>query len=188
MPMAYRAFNRCPLLHALLDLRGRCNRGWMALVAIVLINIEVAVGALAWAGYIDLGSWPMAVFKAAVTWIGTATVAKRLHDLGRSAWSIGKAALWVIGWSVVLTIVLMVVLGDAGLQEGQTGWWLSVGGTALPVLLLTLWLHCAPGEPHTNRYGVVPSGWGYTRLDEVSGAGVLAAAVTPPSAPPAATH
>jgi hypothetical protein len=50
----------------------------------------------------------------------------------------------------------MMLLGDAAMMEGEIGFWLSVGGTVAPVLVLILWLHVARGMDGANTYGPEP--------------------------------
>jgi uncharacterized membrane protein YhaH (DUF805 family) len=147
----------------LFDPRGRINRKGLLAVAMALLAAEAGFAALAVAGGAGLESPLVVLGKIMFLWLATAAVSKRLHDLSLSAWVMLKAALAVILWSIVETAVLMMVLDRGAMEEGQYGFWLSVGGTVLPVFALILWLHCARGTPGTNAYGPEPDGYGSSK-------------------------
>ena len=76
--------------------------------------------------------------------IATASlVARRLHDLGRSA-------VWLIPIFVYLAVIQLVVF----LWPGVNTTWMAFV-LILPMLVVTLWLIAAPGDKHDNRFGVV---------------------------------
>ena len=141
---------------ALFDPRGRINRAGLLAVAIVLLVLEVAAGAAFYLLSGDLSGPLLVGLKLLFTWLATAAVIKRLHDLGMSVWMLLKASAAVVLWSIVLSAVLMLLMGDAAMKEGQMGFWLSVGGTVAPVLVLILWLHVARGMTGPNPYGPEP--------------------------------
>jgi uncharacterized membrane protein YhaH (DUF805 family) len=95
-------------------------------------------------------------------WLTTTIVIKRLHDIGRSAWTLAASTIGVVVWSVVLAIGLVLVMPKQALLPGAIGYMLAVLGTALPVLVGILWLHCAPGMAGANRFGAEPAGNGFS--------------------------
>lgn len=140
----------------LFDPRGRLDRKGLLVVAFSMLSLQVAAGTFAVRTGIALDHPAIILAKVLFLWLATAAVSKRLHDLDRSAWVVPKAAGLLLMWSVLVSAVLMLWLGRAALQQGETGFWLSVAATTLPVFVATLWLHCAPGSPGTNRYGPLP--------------------------------
>lgn len=147
-------------LAALIDLfdpRGRINRAGLLAVAIVLLVLELGAAGLCYLAEVPTTGFVFGALKLLFTWLATAAVIKRLHDLGLGAGMLLKASLGVILWSVILTIVLMALFGDAAMQEGKIGFWMSVGGTVAPVLVLILWLHVARGVEGPNVFGPEPA-------------------------------
>jgi uncharacterized membrane protein YhaH (DUF805 family) len=140
----------------LFDPRGRINRVGLLAVAIVLLALEIVALAIFYLAGGDSSGPLIIVLKLLFTWLATAAVIKRLHDLGLGASTLVKAALAIVLWSVVLSAALMILLGDAAMAEGEIGFWLSVGGTVAPVLVLILWLHVARGMAGPNTYGPEP--------------------------------
>lgn len=149
-------------LFSLADPRGRCDRKGLLLVAIAMIAAEALAAVAVVAAGIDLDNALLVVLKLACLWLATTVVIKRLHDLGLPGWRMLWVALGVIVWSTILALALMLSLGDAAMEPGALGYNLAVGGTALPVLVLTLWLHVARGDHGANRYGPEPAGWGFS--------------------------
>lgn len=147
---------------ALADPRGRCDRKGLLMVALALIAVEAVVAGVVVAAGIGLDHPGLLAVKLACLWVATAVVSKRLHDLGMSATRMLWASLGVIVWSTVLALVSMFWFGDAGMEPGMAGYNLAVAGTALPVLMMTLWLHFARGEAGSNRFGPEPAVNGFS--------------------------
>lgn len=161
---------------SLLDVRGRCNRRGLLVVASLLLAIEAPLGLAFWLA----GSWPggplALALKLALFWIALAGCARRLHDLGRSAWTLAWAVPATIVWTILAALAVVAVGGLEALTPG-TPW--HVAATLLsmlPVVAGTLWLHVARGEPGANRYGAEPTGLGIATpvIDPAPG-------VTPPA-------
>ena len=77
-------------------------------------------------------------------WIATASLmARRLHDLGRSA-----------AWLVPIFAYVGVLQFVALMWPGINNTWMAFV-LILPMLVATLWLIGAPGEKHDNRFGAV---------------------------------
>jgi uncharacterized membrane protein YhaH (DUF805 family) len=140
---------RLPTL--LLDPRGRMGRTDLLVSATAVLAIE---GALALLGPAEaVGSWPVLAAKACSLWIGVAALIKRLHDVGRSGWWALAAAAALCIWTAVLAFGLVIVLGADAFVPGSFGQTAMLALLLLPALGFTLWLHLAPGDPSTNRFG-----------------------------------
>lgn len=80
------------------------------------------------------------------SWVATASLmARRLHDLGRSA-------AWLIPFFAYGAIVGFVGLTWPGINNT----WVAFVIIS-PALIAVLWLVGAPGDRHDNRYGPVPT-------------------------------
>ncbi|MGQ0671380.1 MAG: DUF805 domain-containing protein [Hyphomicrobium sp.] len=147
----------------LFDPRGRINRMGLLVVAAALLVLELVAGALVLRAGLDIAHPAVIGFKVLCLWLATAAVIKRLHDLDRGAMVLVTAAAGVVLWSLLATVVLMIALGPAALDEGEPGFMMSLAATVLPVFAMTMWLHCAPGRLGPNRYGPAPMGYGSAR-------------------------
>jgi uncharacterized membrane protein YhaH (DUF805 family) len=93
--------------------------------------------------------------------------AKRLHDMGHTAWLL--FAPFVIS---IAAFVAAAVVGGAGLlaamQQGEwSGMWTAAGGIGLSIILVMiafltgiaflLWVGLSRGQPGENRYGPPPT-------------------------------
>jgi uncharacterized membrane protein YhaH (DUF805 family) len=145
----------------LFDPRGRCDRRGLLAAAVLLLVLQVAVALALWLNDVPFDSWPAVVLSAGFCWVGFAVVSKRLHDLGRSAWSIPAAALVWLAGAFVATTVVSIVDPDA-LAPGSTGYWVALSLLLLPLLVVLLWLHLAAGDPGPNRYGPAPQHAGFS--------------------------
>lgn len=149
------------VLPHLVDPRGRCNRRGLLIVATLLLGLELvalAVFCLTGAAFNGPVAW---TFKLAVCWVAIAGCAKRLHDVGRSAWVMAWALPVTIVWGFASTLSLALVVGLDALVPTSPWYLASLGLTMLPVVAGTLWLHLAKGEAGPNRYGPVPEGLGF---------------------------
>lgn len=146
----------------ILDPRGRLSRKGLLAVAGWLLAADVAMVVMIWLTGIGLAGQVLVVFKLASVWIATVAVAKRLHDLDLSAWWIAKAMAAFIGWSIVVSVVLLTAFHAAdALNPRHIAFWLNVTATCLPVLGAILWVHIAKGTPGANRYGPEPGAKGF---------------------------
>ena len=112
---------------------GRMNRTWFALFAACAIALGLAMSLMT-----DLARATGVFFT--IGWI--ILYARRLHDIGRSAW-------WILALAAAMAPVLIVFL-----TRGQTD--VGVGMTALVQLGFTVVLGALPGDPGANRYGPPP--------------------------------
>ncbi len=146
----------------MLDPRGRLSRKGLLAVAGWLLAADVAMLVLIWLTGIGLGGHVALAFKLASVWIATVAVARRLHDLDLSAWWIAKAMAAFIGWSIVVSVLLLTTFHAAdALNPQHIAFWLNVTATCLPVLGAILWVHIAKGTPGANRYGPEPGAKGF---------------------------
>ncbi len=141
------------IVAAMLWPAGRCNRKGLLLCALVLLALQVLAALAVYALELPHMSAPVLSVDALLLWMGTCAIAKRLHDLGRSAWAILWASLGVIAWSTVVAMAVIMTMGEQALAPDGVGLAIAAAGSSLPVLALTLWAHFARGEPGPNAYG-----------------------------------
>lgn len=142
---------------------GRCDRRGLLVAALMLLAAQFvqAVAMLAFAVPHDN---PLAIATTAlVLWFSTTAMAKRLHDMSRSAWRILWAALAIVVWSVIVGLGLVLNFEPAAMEPGASGYWLAVVATMVPVLAMTLWLHLKPGDAGDNAFGPAPGANGFSR-------------------------
>jgi uncharacterized membrane protein YhaH (DUF805 family) len=135
----------------LLDPRGRAGRMDMLIAAAAMVAIEALLtvaglsdGVLSWAA------------KAFAMWIGIAASAKRLHDLGLSAWWLAAGAGVLCIWSALVAFGFLIFVGPEALSDGSLGILALVGLTLMPAIGSALWLHLAEGDVGENRFGPAP--------------------------------
>ena len=145
-----------------LDPRGRCNRKGLLLAAAILLALQVAVGLALWGAGLDLASPLVQPFNIAFCWLAFALIAKRLHDLGRSAWWIpGAVLIWLL--AIVSLAGAIVLSGDPDmLAPGTTTYWITFAAMLLPLLVAAIWLHTAKGHAGDNRFGPEPTAHGFS--------------------------
>jgi uncharacterized membrane protein YhaH (DUF805 family) len=163
-----------PTFHDLFDPRGRANRGGLLKVAVLLLAADVvAVAVIAATGAAFTGAAALA-FKLVSVWIATAAVARRLHDVGFSAWWIAKGLAALIAWSIAVAVALLTRYTAAeALDPAQSAFWLNLALTSAPVLAALGWLHVARGDAAANRYGPPPGASGFSAPHaEASAAGL----------------
>lgn len=146
----------------LIDPRGRCSRKGLLCAAAVLLALQVPVVVTLWLSGIGLTGHTALILDLAFCWIGFAIVAKRLHDLGHSAWWVPAAVLvWFAG--TVSLAVAVILVGDPELmQPGTTSYWVVFALMLAPLLIAALWLHLAEGDANDNRFGPVPGTSGFS--------------------------
>ena len=146
----------------LLDPRGRCNARGLQRLTVCLLVLQTAVGALLWSSGAELGGAVATALNVAFCWIGFTAVSKRLHDIGRTAWwFLAAATIWFLG-AVLVSLVLVLVLGEGAVDEGTAGHTRLVVAMVAPVMLTLLWLHFVPGNAGDNRFGPVPADYGFS--------------------------
>jgi len=144
---------RLPTL--LFDPRGRADRSDMLVSAGIVLAIEGALALIGPAEGFEAATW---CAKACSLWIGIAAIAKRLRDLGRSAWLMTAACGALCIWTAGLTFVFLLVLGPSSLQQGSLGMTVLLGLVMLPAIGAALWLHLAAGVTEPNRSGRAEGG------------------------------
>src|SRR5262245_15451684 len=144
------------------DPRDRCNRKGLLLAAAILLTLQVVIGLALTAAGIDLASPMLLPIDVAFCWVAFALIAKRLHDLGRSAWWIPAAVLiWLI--AIVCLAGAIVLSGDPDmLAPGTTGYWVTFATMLMPLLVAAIWLHVTPGNAGSNRFGPEPTAHGFS--------------------------
>ena len=145
-----------------LDPRGRCNRKGLLLAAAILLSLQVAIALALWGGGFDLASPVVQAANLVFCWIAFALIAKRLHDLGRSAWWIPAAVLiWLV--AIISLAGAIVLSGDPDmLAPGTTVYWITFAAMLMPLLVAAIWLHTARGDAGSNRYGPEPTAQGFS--------------------------
>ena len=151
------------ILRSMLDPRGRCNRKGLLIAAVVMLVVEAVAGLGLWAAERALNDPILLPFKAAMIYLAVSAAAQRLHDLGLSAWRIGWATLAIFGWCIAVTLAAMVTFGPERMAPGEAGFTIVFASLLMPMLVMLLWLHFAPGEPGSNRFGPEPEALGFAR-------------------------
>ena len=146
----------------LIDPRGRCNRQGFLALAIALLALQTLGGLiLGLAGERLDGSLALTL-NAPLFWIGAMATLKRLHDMGRSGWWVlASATTWCI-YAIGLSFTFAVTFGPQSIAQGTFGFWILFAMIVLPAFGALLFLHAAPGEDRTNRYGDAPGDLGFT--------------------------
>ena len=150
------------LLGAMIVPSGRCDRKGLLLCALLLLVLQVAAFAVIFALDIPHFSITALTLDAIFLWLGSCAIAKRLHDLGLSAWRMLWAALGVIVWATVVALAITWVMGADALAPDGVGLGLAALGSSLPVLAMTLWAHLARGTPGPNRFGPATDATGFS--------------------------
>lgn len=155
-----------PMLTALMDPRGRTNRKGLLVAAGLLLAAEVAIASWIWMtdrSFGDVLLWPI---KALLIYMAVSAAARRMHDIGLSAWRLFGAFLALMVWSFGLAITVMFNVTPEQMVPGQLGANIVTIGIAAPMVGAMLWLHFAPGKPKPNEFGPVPTGLGFSEGDE----------------------
>ena len=140
----------------LFDPRGRCSRKGLLVVSGLLLVVEVAVLLLWLATGASLQGPVAGIVNAALLWSAVAATAKRLHDIGRSAWWMLGGMFAIMAWCFIVTTAMVLAFGAEALAPQGSGFAVAFGATCLLALALLLWLHCQPGMPGANQYGPAP--------------------------------
>lgn len=157
----------CPLMRPLLSLilslvdpRGRCNRRGLLVIASLLLAVETMLVTLASLGIASPDGAGVMPVKVVVLWIAIAACAKRLHDIGRSAWAMALAVPVTLVWGFAATVAVTMQVGVEALVPSSPWYFACLGLTMVPVVAGTTWLHIAGGDSGPNRYGPAPEGLG----------------------------
>jgi uncharacterized membrane protein YhaH (DUF805 family) len=100
-------------------------------------------------------------------WLAFVAMSKRLHDIGLSAWWVGKALAATVLSTVVLAVILMLFLPKSSFDPGGIGYLVTVIGNMAPIVAMTLWAHCKRGQDIVNQYGPVPGRSGFSFPDAI---------------------
>lgn len=146
----------------LIDPRGRCNRQGLLVLTVIALTIQTVAGVvLALNGQPLHGKLALAL-NAPIFWVGAMAVLKRLHDMGRTGWWVpAMTTAWIV-WAFIATFVAVAAFGPQAVAEGSMGFWIVFAMIVLPAFGGLLYLHAAPGETGTNKYGEVPGPTGFS--------------------------
>lgn len=150
----------------LIDPRGRCDRRAMFYASLGLLAVTLLCTAVLGLAGADLGGLPFQAFNLVLTWAFVCSLIKRLHDLGRSGWWIIAAfAFWIVA-SFVIVAALSLAIGptrfQAALLTQPLLYAALVIAMSLPPFGGLLWMQAAPGDTKVNRFGPVPSAFGFS--------------------------
>ena len=150
------------LLTAATNPFGRCNRTGLWRITCILLAAQILIGLGIWlTGSSFTG--PLAfVCKLGFVWVGFCALSKRLHDIGLSAWWVPAVFVLMLAWTIIQTFVMLALFGAQMLVLTGPVFWLSAASTVTPAIATAIWLHCANGEEHSNRYGPPPSELGFS--------------------------
>ena len=149
-------------LRDLIDPRGRADRRGLAVLAAILIGGQAGIYGALLASGADLNSGPAVCCHLAFGWLGLVAISKRMHDLGVTAWRLVAGAAAVVVWSFAVSLAIIFGFGEDAVTPGGPGLIAIMAAALVPLAAVTLWLHCARGEPHTNRFGPVPGPLGFS--------------------------
>lgn len=143
-------------LLSMFSFAGRSNRAGFLATALVIGALQLAGGVLLLSLPDTSRGLAELVFGGAVTWMLFAAVVKRLHDIGRSAWSLlAGLAMTFAGTLLAAFIgVALYPLERLVMPSAELAVVLMIA-SAVPLALLT-WLHAAPGDDGLNAYGLPP--------------------------------
>jgi uncharacterized membrane protein YhaH (DUF805 family) len=155
--------NALSFIAQMLDPRGRCNRmallywaGGVLILQVLLIGLFMAVD-------VDPRHPLVQALNLAFVWMAFSATAKRLHDIGSSAWwALGFFLIWMAG-CLVVGLVVFFAIGPDALDPGTMAYMGLLGIFGAPVLYALVWLHAKPGEAGANRFGAEPAGLGLSR-------------------------
>lgn len=157
------------------DPRGRANRRGLAILAAALFGAE-AVYAVIFpliSQRFGVGSNAASlVIHSLSLWLGIAGTSKRLHDTGRSLWWFAAfIAIWSV-WTAIVAFGTVFCLGPDAIAEDLKGLMLVSALSMLAPLAAVFWLHSAPGDGGSNRYGPAPDASGFSLPHHDNGAPV----------------
>lgn len=146
----------------LFDPRGRCNRKGLALVALVLLPLQLVFAVLV-LGFELEWDHPFALAgKVVFLWIAYAAVVNRLHDLGRGAiWFLYSALIYLV-WSIGVALVAIAGFGPEGIATGGAGFYFVLVANCGAMVAALLYIHFQPGQTGPNRFGPVPGADGFS--------------------------
>jgi uncharacterized membrane protein YhaH (DUF805 family) len=153
--------NIMPIVLELCDPRGRCNARGLQRSTLYLLAIQVGYAAAFACLGIDLQGTIATLIGVAFCWLGFTLVAKRLHDIGRTAWWFAAAlTMWMVS-TIIICASVMMMFGTEALDEGTTARLVMLAVTILPLFASLIWLHFAAGNTGDNRFGPAPDASGF---------------------------
>lgn len=152
------------------DPRGRADRRGLFVMACALIAYQVICLSLVAADVLAADGLAIKLLKFIGLWFGITATAKRLHDLGYSAWTMLAAFAAITIWASLAVLSVMITFGMNAMLEGGIGYAIALASTSLPILAAAFWLHLSTGNEEVNRFGTVPdaSGFSYPGREELA--------------------
>ena len=145
------------------DPRGRVNRKGLAIFAAVQAGALLGLYGALFANGGSFHTGLALLINIALFWSGFAGVAKRLHDLGLSAWSLAMALAGMTIWCFGFSFITVCILGGLAFEPGGMGMVFAAVGSLLPLSVAIIWIHFARGDTGPNRFGPEPGPLGFSR-------------------------
>lgn len=146
----------------LFDWRGRSSRKGFLIASGAILGVEIFGAILIHIGGLSADSAMIVILKAALLWMCGVALAKRLHDIGYSAfWIIGAAAACA-GWAAIFVPAFLAFAGLDAIQPGSAGNMILNAGAMAPALASMLWLQLAAGHDGANIHGLAPDESGFS--------------------------
>lgn len=150
------------LFYAFFNPEGRCDRRGLLIAAGVLFLMQILAMIYLTAFNEPLTGVIAITFHLGFLWMAFVAMSKRLHDIGLSAWWVGKALAATVLSSVALAVLLMLFLPRSSFEPGGIGHLVTVLGNMFPIIVMTLWAHFKRGIDVDNHYGPVPGNSGFS--------------------------
>lgn len=147
--------------NAMLDPRGRMSRSGFLMASLVIMGLEILGSLLIFKGGIAPDSYFIGGLKIIMLWLCFTSLAKRLHDVGYSAWWLAAAVMALAAWVAAFVSAFIAIAGLEALRPGMVGSYALYAGAMMPALGLLFWLQLAQGEARANAFGVEPDGRGF---------------------------
>jgi uncharacterized membrane protein YhaH (DUF805 family) len=162
----------------ILDPRGRADRKGLIMTAAVLVGAQAGLAGASYLTNFTLTGGMALTIEGVLLWLGLVAVSKRLHDLGCGLKCLGWGLLATMSLSIAVAFTAMLLFGEDVLLPGAPGYLAVAAAVFAPVIVLTIWLHCAKGDAGTNRFGPPPDETGFSgpehrlsgRISQVSAA------------------
>ncbi len=143
-------------LYLVADPRGRVNRKALLGVAIALLIVQALAIVGHWLAASPILHFVITVFELGSLWIATSAAIKRLHDLGYSGWWVPGSILALFVWTLLACFATILTMGEAVADVGSPQFMVYAAAVMFWPLAATFWLHFAPGEVGSNKYGPEP--------------------------------